>query len=541
VNQQQLTWNDEEKNGLLAKIQILSVGQEQDGVLALATMPIDGGPARILWSPHASVYPSDLSPDGSRLLALLGRGEEREREAWIVPLGGREPYRLSSLEVHSAAWAPDGKQIACATGNEIDLVAADSVSVRKIGSFGAIPDALHWSADGRRLRFLLTDATTEKQFYWELTSTDGMATVTLRALPSPLEKYEQWTQSTQKDAYSFSAPTGTPGDFAVWLVQYGAGWLTSHPQFTQLPLHLKDTHGMVYDRASQRLFILSSPPQRNSSIRFNPKTGEFTEMPPKMLGVYLDYSRDGLYVTYTSPQGEALWISRADGSSARQITFPPEDVQLPRWSPDGKQIAYMAKKSSSVPWRIFLYRLDTGQMREASEGNDNQGAPTWSPNGRFLVYGGLLCQATHSCAIHRIDLATGKVWTLPGSEDLFTARWSPDGRFIAALQQQRRQLYLYNVATQRWRKLADEINGADMCWSADSTEIYMDTLGSSASILRIHAADGHRETVVDLHKQDIVALSNANDLGFTLAPDRLIILHRRKNAAEIYAYNLIEK
>ena len=45
-------------------------------------------------------------------------------------------------------------------------------------------------------------------------------------------------------------------------------------------------------------------------------------------------------MTYASyPEGN-LWRSRADGSDRLQLTFPPLRAGLPRWSPDGKQIAF---------------------------------------------------------------------------------------------------------------------------------------------------------------------------------------------------------
>jgi Tol biopolymer transport system component len=190
------------------------------------------------------------------------------------------------------------------------------------------------------------------------------------------------------------------------------------------------------------------------------------------------------------------------------------------------------------PWRIYLMQLDTGATREASEGNDNQGAPTWSPDGKFLTYGNVKCEETHSCAIHRIDLATGKVQTLPDSEGLVTARWSPDGRIIAALQLERHQLVLFDVRAGKWHTLADAINSADLSWSSDSKSLYTNIPGTDARILRIRVADGHQQTVLDIHALDTFDMAETGDLQFSLAPDNSVILHRGIHSQEIYSYDL---
>jgi Tol biopolymer transport system component len=537
AGQQQLTENGEEKQGLVTDGRNLYFGQEQNGWFALAKMPIDGGPIRILWTPQANIRPVDLSPDGRQLLVFAYRGVERERELWIVPLNSGEPQRLPNITAHSAAWEPNGKSIAYATGQGIYLTTEDGAATREIGSFAAVPDALHWSKDGERLRFLLLDAATQRPSYWELASTDGMATTTLRFLPSSMERYGDWAQATRKDSNFLIGEADHLGNPTVWLVQHGRRWWESPIQMFQLHLGLGDVNGIAFDHGAQRLFVLNGAPSRSTFMRFDSHTQEFRQILPSISGVDLDYSRDGHWIAYTTSQESALWISRADGSAARQLTFSPEMVQLPRWSPDGKQVAYMSK-TPDRPWRIFIQRLDNGQRREASEGNDNQGAPTWSPDGRFLAYGNVMCQPTHSCAIHRIDLSTGKVQTLPGSEGLFTARWSPDGRYVSALDSERHQLFLFDVATQKWRKLADSENGTDLNWSADSIYLYADIPGADARILRIRVADGHQETAADLRSQDIFTLAEVDNMDFSLSPDGSVILHRRTHSSEIYAYDV---
>src|ERR1035438_10436035 len=163
---------------------------------------------------------------------------------------------------------------------------------------------------------------------------------------------------------------------------------------------------------------------------------------------------------------------------------------------------------------------------------------TWSPDGKFLVYGNVFCQASHSCAIHRIDLSTGKVNTLPGSEGLMTARWSPDGRYVSAMQPERHELLLFDVRSAKWRKLANSMTGADLSWSPDSRFLYSDIPGANARIVRVSAATRAMETVLDLRLMDRFILGTAHDAVFCLAPNGNLLFPWPSAITEIYSFRL---
>ena len=142
---------------------------------------------------------------------------------------------------------------------------------------------------------------------------------------------------------------------------------------------------------------------------------------------------------------------------------------------------------SSSQWR------EEARRRCPLKGDDNQGAPTWSPDGKSLVYGNVLCQEERTCAIHKIDLASGEVSTLPGSLGLGTARWSRDGRHIAALNPAQHELMVFDLNSQRWRKLAGGINGNHVSWSSDSRYVYTkSSMSGSTKILRVPVGGGCR-------------------------------------------------
>jgi len=230
-----------------------------------------------------------------------------------------------------------------------------------------------------------------------------------------------------------------------------------------------------------------------------------------------------------------LWRSRADGSDALELVKPPMQVQVSSWSPDGREIVFM-EQAPSKPWRIFLIGRDGGAAREISGGSDNQGGPSFAPDGKFMVYGNVFCEATQSCWIHRVDLATHKSEIIPGSNGLRTARWSPDGKYIAALRFRSRELMLFDVRSRRWRVLAGSVGGDNVNWSSDSRYIYVDNpRDEKPAIEKVRVTDGQMTTVLSL--APLQKAPGTMDTWFGLTPDNSPLICHMFNTSEIYALN----
>ena len=123
----------------------------------------------------------------------------------------------------------------------------------------------------------------------------------------------------------------------------------------------------------------------------------------------LDFSRDGQWITYVSYPEGSLWKCRTDGSDRLQLTYPPMTAILPRWSPDGKQIAFVDDERGK-PWRILLISADGGAPQEAYPESRNQVDPTWSPDGKQIVFGRLpVPGSTEKIEINVLDLTSHRI------------------------------------------------------------------------------------------------------------------------------------
>src|ERR1019366_9153866 len=84
------------------------------------------------------------------------------------------------------------------------------------------------------------------------------------------------------------------------------------------------------------------------------------------------------------------------------------------------------------PWKISVIPAGGGTSQEILVESRNQVDANWSPDGTRIMFGSFLHEA-EVLNIRIVDVKTHKTVTVPGSDGRFSPRWSPDGRYIAAL------------------------------------------------------------------------------------------------------------
>ncbi|ADW71135.1 TolB family protein [Granulicella tundricola] len=239
---------------------------------------------------------------------------------------------------------------------------------------------------------------------------------------------------------------------------------------------------------------------------------------------------------------EKLWRARAlDGSDKVQLTSDSLEVFLAHWSPDGKQLAIMAKEHNGV-WQNYIIDAAGGKPEPLLHEARNAADPGWSADGSKIVFGrepDLMGKETGSHTIQILDLATHQTETVPGSEGLFSPRWSPDGRWIAALTLDQKSLMLYDVAAHHWRQLGST-SAADPVWSRDSKFIYIHAFQADMEpILKVNVLDGSMQPVADLSSFQSAGAVNYFFGG--LSPTNLPMVQTHIGTGNLYTLDLNQR
>jgi len=286
-------------------------------------------------------------------------------------------------------------------------------------------------------------------------------------------------------------------------------------------------------RDGKKLFVQGWQP-RAEMVRYDAKSGAFLPFLPNSGAAQVDFSRDGELAAYVRFTDATLWRSKLDGSDRIQLTYPPLQVTVPHWSPDGKQIAFSGAKPGD-PNRIYVIPAEGGSPEQISSGKSDLD-PTWSKNGSALMYGVLpLPGDPEPAKIMLLDLKTRAVTQVAGSDGICCPRWAPDGRWVIALSADNQKLFLLDMSTQKWRQLADTIGTIGyMTWSRDSKYVGFDTSFTvDPAFFRVSPADGQVARVVSLNNIRRFFPQWGEWSG--LAPDGSPLLVRDISTQEIYA------
>jgi len=428
-----------------------------------------------------------LSPDG-QYLAYVARpsAESNDRDIFLLRVGGRNPINLTAGTPdvdEQPAFSPDGQSIAFRSGRGgggIFVMGATGESVRRISDFGFNPS---WSPDGKRIvvstetgnnpRGRSTVATLwiidvqsrektkiydgdavgprwsphgQRIAYWGLPNigrgqrdimtiaAEGGKAV-LATDDAPLD----WSPAWAPDGESLYFLSDRGGSMNIWRapIDESTGEVNGPLEAVTTPSMW--TGDLEIARTAARIAYAASNTQRNiHRIAIDPTTlqaqgGDVPVTSGSTQFVEPSISPDGSTVVMRSSSGqEDLYIVKPDGSGLRKITDDAAKDRGPKWSPDGKQIAFYSDRSGRYEiWTIDAEGSDLQQVSNTT--GRSVWLPEWSPDGKKIV-------AFNESASLVFDLSgvrpTADFETLPPIEkgvSFGASSWSPDGEWLTGM------------------------------------------------------------------------------------------------------------
>jgi len=482
------------------------------------------------------MLPLDISPDRSEiLLGQIPKGAVYEGDTngpfpiWVADTLGNAPRRLGDLFAQEARWSPTGDRILYSNGAELRIARSDGSQSRAVAVVKGVIGYPQWSPDGRSIRFTLVTKTTA---LWEV-APDGTHLHELFPEWADLKPHSGiWTP----DGKYFVFGAGQGGARDLWAVRE-----TRRALQPASPIPVRLTQGPMkadLPEASadgRRIFFLGEL-INGQLVRYDHKSDQWTPYLGGVAAMHLDFSRDGKWIAYVRCPEGTLWRMALDGGERLQLTTPPLFALHPRWSPDGTQIVFYAARPGE-PNRLYTVPATGGAVRQLTNGQtgsieDADG--NWSPDGASLVLGASFGDASvderHRLALEIVDVKTLRVSRLPGSDGLWSPRWSPDGRQIAALAGIGNRLWLYDLETRTSTQLTS-MGAGWPSWSRDSEYVYFED-NPGTDWCRVRIKDRKMERVLSLVGLKMAAPS-LSWVGMT--PDGSPISTRDAGGREIYA------
>jgi len=484
-----------------------------------------------------------ISPTKSELLLLGPPTNDATSEGgiWTMPVLGGQARQIGNLIAYDATWSPNGASIYYSTGRDVWVARSDGSQSRKILTMDGVPNWIRFSPDGRLFRFSVLDAKLNKDSLWEARA-DGSG---VRRLLSGDAWQNECCGAWTPDGKYFIFESTRGGSWNLWAMREKRDWWRkTNPEPVQLTTGEMVPKSALPSLDGKSVFFVGIT-ERSELERFDAQKGSFLPYLPGISAGEVAFSRDGSRIAYVSlPEGN-LWLCKSDGSDRRELTFAPLSVGAPRWSPDGKQIVFSAFDPSKTSTRIYVIPADGGNPEQLTQGiksvgDDDQIDPSWSPNGEEMAFGSspLVAASSRQHPIQILNLKTRELTPLQDSGGYFSPRWSPDGRWMLAVDGQSDALELYDFNTRKWEALTKSPGGYSS-WSKDSQCIYFNggmTSDGKELENRLCLRDRKAEVVADLAQVGPTMSMLGGWSGVT--PDGSILAVRDTSIEEIYSAEL---
>jgi dipeptidyl aminopeptidase/acylaminoacyl peptidase len=405
----------------MRKVSLSALAVACGGVLAFSALAQEKAkPAQPATSPVPTIdqslelqgaYNPKISPDGKRVVYEVQKTnwEENafERNLWIADASSGETHALTTAKKSStdAEWSPDGKWIAFLSDR---------------------PGQITGTPEGK------------KQLY--VISVDGGEAQQLTKVENDVSDFE-WAPDSRRIAFSMSDPEPKAmkdrkekyGDYAVVHGDY---------QMTHL-WTLEFSSGSATPAEPKRL---------TEGDKFS--VGDFS-WSPDCTRIAFSAQKDPDLISLDSAD---VYVVTAGDKAVKKIVSTPGPDRNPKWSPDGKKIAFETAASSQYFFyantKVGVVAADGGAVQILSNSFDEDASLVgWGPDGIFFA-------AVQKTAAHlfRLNPATGAVEKLSAPEGLLASSFSfsKDYKTVAyrgALPNEYPEVYTTGVVPWQGKKL----------------------------------------------------------------------------------------
>lgn len=410
-------------------------------------VPRAGGAATRLSSPRGEESFPRFSPDGTRI--AFSANYDGNVDVYVVSAAGGEPVRLTHhpMEDRVLGWHPDGKRVLFASSresgrqrfNQFYLVGVDGGLPEKLpvpyGEFGT------FSPDGKQFVYMpmSQDFRTWKRYRggWSpdlwLFDLQSYASRNLTNDPAN-DAQPMWKDN---NTLYFISDRGKVARNNLWAEDLPSGKVRQVTTLTSFDITFPSMgSGAIVFQAGGRLYLLDLASEKTTEVPVTVVTDQQTLRPRtekveslinwtsvSPTGQRAIFEARGDVITAPAEYGAVMNLTRSSGVADR----------YPRWSPDGKSVAYWSDRSGE--YELVVRPADgTGAEKQITKlGAGFRYAPHWSPDSRMVAF------ADQAMRVRIVDVTSGTVkdvdqspqWLGHGQIQAWRFVWSADSRWLA--------------------------------------------------------------------------------------------------------------
>ncbi|MFN7945268.1 MAG: DPP IV N-terminal domain-containing protein [Blastocatellia bacterium] len=466
------------------------------------TVPAGGGEARLLVSHPASESRPLYSPDGKRLAFISTR--TGNGDIYILTLATGELKRLTFDDTNEQldGWSRDGKWIWFSSAsrdisgmNDVYRVSVEGGTPMQVSGDRYASEYFAAPApDGSTVAFTARGISAGQWWRKGRSHIDEAEIWLLR----DGAKYEQLTESGAREMWPMWSGDGR----SVFYVSDRSGaqniWMKplSGPakQITKFrdgrvlwPNISPDGKTIVFERnfGIWKLDTANGNAAEVSIVRRGAPAGPSVEHLTLNSNIQeLALSPDGKKVAFIV-RGEIFAASAKDGGDAARVSRTVAAEYHLTWAPDSKRLAYASERDGVA--HLFIYDFTSNSEQQLTSDRAADALPRFSPDGKMLAFtrGGKELRVLELESKQERALANGYLQRAPFFSDRPLV-WSPDSKWIAYAAVSNKSftnLYAVPAAGGESRQLSAlaSRSGGTISWSPDGTAIFFETVQRTES------------------------------------------------------------
>ena len=410
------------------------------------TVPRTGGTAVRLSSPRGEESFPRFSPDGTRI--AYSADYDGNIDVHVVPSAGGLALRLTHhpMPDRVIGWSVDGRRVLFASSRESGRQRFNQFFT--VGMDGGLPDKLPvpygefgtFSPDGGQFVYMPMSQDFRNWKRYRGGWSPDLWLFDLKTFAS-----KNLTSNAANDAQPmwhgktlyFLSDRGASQRNNIWAYDMAGGRTRQITQFDDFDVTFPSIGpDAIVFQAGGRLYLLDLTSEKWTEVPVKVVTDEMTLRPrtvkvdsligdawPSPTGKRAVFNARGDAITVPAEHGAVVNVTRSSGVAER----------YPRWSPDGKTLAYWSDRSGEYELTLRPAEGTGPERKVTSIGKGFRYPPQWSPDSKKLAF------IDQSMTIHLFDSDGGKVtridqspiWMGHGELESFRLQWSPDSRWIA--------------------------------------------------------------------------------------------------------------